>query len=374
MKTRLLIAGFAILILLAGGAIATGSSVSAQDPSLDPYQVAVAQKAGCQAWLTAHPGSGTKQAGRMRDCVTDETAIMTALGAPSPSPSGTPSASPTATPAPSTSPTGNPPPPSPSPSPTSSEGYPTVSNRGVPPGTVLTLDPRCVLGTPGEVIIAAHFTCRLSVSASDVTIVNSQLDRGINNWTPAGGHSFQLVDSTLGLPTGCDPNQNDVFAVGATDFTATRIKIQGFTDGVRLSSMTSMPLAVIDSYIATCHLSGAHTDGVQADGPQPGGVTLTHNTIDIRASQPDWTASVFFPADGALTVSDNVLAGGGRLLQIAGGGPDVFTDNKLVDATWDYAPVYILDCGIVTLWSGNVAVQLGGDGQPGPALRTIPCA
>jgi len=226
----------------------------------------------------------------------------------------------------------------------------------VPAGTVLTNDSRCVLATANEVIVGKHFSCRLSVSATNVVIRNSQLDRGINNWASSGGHSFVLEDSTVGTAT-CVGD----FGVGATDFVARRVKVIGFSDGFRLSGRTTNPIVIDDSYARTCHLATAHSDGAQGDG-NLAPVTIHHSTIDIRPSATQWTAAIFFPTDGALVADDNILAGGGYELQIDGPGPFTLTNNKLVDGSWEYAPSHVL-CGSTT-WANNTAVTLDAAGQP----------
>jgi hypothetical protein len=358
----------ALLLLL----IAVAISAPAQGDTagtLDPLAVAVAHRAGCQAWLTAHPGSTSSRAARMRTCVADDTEIINALTAaqPSPTPSATASASPQPSPTGTASPSPTPVPTTPSPSPTPSGGWPTPSTTGVPAGTVLTDDPRCTLSTPGELIVAHHFTCRLNITTY-VSIVNSQLDAGIDDWS--GNGSFTLTDSTIGSPLACDGN----FGLGATAFTAARVKIWGFSDGIRLSGLNTTPISVTDSYVLTCDVPGAHGDGAQElENSAP--VTLRHNTIDLRPVCPaltncDWTAAVFWPEGGPLTLADNVLAGGGWTVQI-GAGPVTATGNRFVDGSWEYGPVSA-PCSAVT-WSGNVAVNLDAAGQPGPALRTVAC-
>jgi hypothetical protein len=265
--------------------------------------------------------------------------------------------------------TPTPPPTTPPPttSPPSPPGaYPNATNRGVPAGTTLTNDSRCTLATAGEVIVGKHFGCRLSVSASNVVIRNSQLDRGINNWTSGGGHSFVLEDSTVGT-TACVGD----FGVGATDFVARRVKVIGFSDGFRLSGRTTNPIVIDDSYARTCHLSGAHSDGAQGDGSVGTPVTIHHSTIDIRPSATDWTAAIFFPTAGALTLADNILAGGGWAIDVWGNGPHVVSGNKIVDGSWEYQPSNS-NCGAIT-WTGNTAVTLDAAGQPATTVRAVAC-
>jgi len=229
----------------------------------------------------------------------------------------------------------------------------------------LTNDSRCVLATANEVIVGKHFTCRLSVSASNVVIRNSQLDKGINNWTSGGGHSFVLEDSTVGT-TACVGD----FGVGATDFVARRVKVIGFSDGFRLSGRTTNPIVIDDSYARTCHLSGAHSDGAQADS-NLAPVTIHHSTIDIRPSATDWTAAIFYPANPSMIADDNILAGGGYELQIGGTGPFVITNNKLVSGSWEYGPSTV-PCGSTT-WTNNTAVTLDAAGQPSSTVRAVAC-
>jgi len=264
----------------------------------------------------------------------------------------------TVTPSPTPPPTTTPPPPP--------GAYPNATNRGVPAGTVLANDTRCVLATAGEVIVGKHFSCRLSVSATNVVIRNSQLDRGINNWTSGGGHSFVLEDSTVGTAA-CVGD----FGVGATDFVARRVKVTGFTDGLRVSGRTSTPILIEDSYVLTCRSATAHTDGVQADNTLAS-ATIRHNTIDIRPSATTWTAAIFWPAAPPLIADDNILAGGGYEFQIAPGpGPFTLINNKLVNDSWQYGPSNV-PCGSTT-WANNTAVTLDAAGQPASTVRAVAC-
>jgi hypothetical protein len=375
------IAPLAVAVTLMG-TTATSSSAAT---TTDVLAAARTELALCQAKYTLAVQQGnTAMRNRAGACISDDTALIKSLtSTPSPTPSTSPSPTPTVTttattsPSPSSSPS---PSTSPSTSPTSPSAgtYPNATNRGLPAGTALTNDSRCVIGLDPntgqpEHVTGRHFTCRLSMSVDGVVITNSQLDQGIDNWS--ANRSYTISDSTLGVTSTC----YDGFGLGATAFTATRVKVIGFSDGVRLSGLDGRRLSVTDSYVAPCHLSGAHSDGAQGDG-NVAPVTLSHNTIDLRSICPvpslnncDWTASVFFPTVGALTVTDNVLAGGGWVLQIDGTGPDVITNNKLVDGSWEYGPTRVT-CSIVTQWTGNVAVTLDANGQPSAPLWTVPCA
>jgi hypothetical protein len=146
--------------------------------------------------------------------------------------------------------------------------------------------------------------------------------------------------------------------------------VTGFTDGLRVSGRTSAPILIEDSYVATCYIATAHSDGVQGDSNLPA-VTIGHSTIDIRASATDWTAAVFFPTQGALTLVDNVLAGGGWVIDVWGNGPHVVTGNKIVDGSWEYDPV-LSNCSVIA-WSGNTVVTLDAAGQPAATVRAVAC-
>lgn len=339
MRKRIAVAIAAALAVIAGVAwlpVASGA---------DPVTTSSDMISLCSA-RTADPDTGV--AGWAQNCVKTMTS-------PSPSPSAT-----------------TPPPP---------VAYPGPTTAGVH-GITLTTDSRCTLATNNEVVSNKHFTCshELAVSATNVTINDSWLDHGINNWTAGGGHSFHLNRVTVGPASGCDAGNGSGFAVGATNFTADSVYTRGETDGFRVSGTDGAAISITNSYISVCTHSGDHSDGIQSDGNNASLTTIQHNTVDQRmAVAGSTTANVFWPGLGALKLDDNLFAGGGGFaVQLDTSGTStkqVVTNNKFNSATgsWQYG-YSDSNCAEMSPWTGNVAVTIDSSYNITGTGASVPCS
>jgi hypothetical protein len=370
MSTARLRAGIAVcaaaVVLLAAG-IPTTTPAAAVAATSDPLAVAQGQLAGCQAWLAQHPTSNTAQATRMKQCVTDEQAIIAAL-TPTPAPT-TPTASPTASPTPTAVPSqtatslppSTPPPttvgpsPTPTPSPTiqpavacmdnpAACGYPDTTNTGVPAGTTLTTTGSMTLTAPGTYSGLDIRGC-VTVAAAGVTLTRSRVSGCTGSYAvrvDSASAGFVMSDSEIVM-------QGDQKGLVFVGYTAQRLKVTGTGDcfGTGTNSV------IQDSYCENgpgnspkraptygpepswCG-TGAHWDGVEA-----GATTRTiirHNTFRLPCGQTgavdvsDWNGPI---APSSVVVDNNLLAGGSWT--VYGGAPSVsivLTNNRFSRWYW----------------------------------------
>jgi hypothetical protein len=275
---------------------------------------------------------------------------------PSPSPSATPtpsvSVSASASPSPSVS---NTPP---------ASDYPTADTTGVPAGTNLTVHSgNLIVTTPNAVIDSRRVTGNIDVRAAGVVIKNSQIDGIVVNDNVAAHPAFTIQDSTVGTTT-C--SRHTAGAIGTKNYTAKRVKLQNFPDGFRIAGSNVL---IQDSYVKLCSADPAdHSDGIQAYGAGAAtNVVIDHNVIDQTPVAGDrQTAPIFVPNDHAgqdnqgiaVTVTNNVLAGGSFSLRVFGDLPwssPSISGNKIVNNTWGYGPVDV-NCARVAEWKDNAVV------------------
>lgn len=247
--------------------------------------------------------------------------------------------------------------------------YPTPDCTGIPTGTVLAADARCTLSTANEVITGKQFDCRLNVTADNVTIRNSFLAQGIDNWTGSG--SFTIEDSTVGPATGCDSSIG--FGIGARKFVARRVLVRGMPDGFRISNLASSETTTIeDSYYYSCSNTGDHSDGIQTDYSS-GNATIRHNTLDLSNSSS--ATSPIFWGDGSGgshgIIENNLLVGGGYNISLGTGNGHVISDNLF--ASWVYGPTYS-DCDTVATWSGNRSATIDSNYNILTTGGLVPCS
>jgi hypothetical protein len=236
-----------------------------------------------------------------------------------------------------------------------SGGFPTAATTGIPAGTTLrSCGSTVTLSTANAVIDGCTYTGNVTVTAQNVTIKNSRLKGQV--WTQGSG-SYTLLDSDIGPDSGC----NGQTALGFGNYTAKRVKIHNFGDGVRASGSN---IVFEDSLILGCSNAGDHADGVQ--GYQGGtNIKINHNTIDLRAAAPYVTSPIFFADNSrAATVTNNLLLGGGYTLRIHDDftpdqGPWVITGNRIGQNSWVNGPVATTntECNKAT-WSDNRLVTV----------------
>jgi len=243
--------------------------------------------------------------------------------------------------------------------------YPTAACTGVPAGTTLTTHQGDLrITTPGQVVDGLRVTGSVDVRAHDVVIRNSEVRGRIINDLGGTRYRFTIEDSTVGSTTGCSSWGNG--AVGVADYTARRVRIAGFPDGFRVAGSN---IRIEDSFVTLCSANpDDHSDGIQAYGAGGGSnIVIHHNTIDQRAvTNGAATSPIFIPNDGerqgnqdvTVTVTDNLLAGGGYSLRVFGHLPfsaPAVTGNKIVDGTWAYGPLDVT-CNQIGTWSANAVV------------------
>jgi hypothetical protein len=276
MNTRIRNAATTIAVGVAGVALAAGGLVTAgasASPGSDALGTAQAIRAGCQAWLTAHPGSATSQATRMRNCVADESAIITAL---------------TATPSPS---------PTPSQTPTGPSAWPGGGNTGVPAGVQLApyTVPGCTISTNTTLDAKLITGCgtisiRAKVAFTRSKIVGQVICDYCNG-------SLTIVDSEV------DGGTIKGAAVSNTNVTVLRSNIHGAAASVQCGSHCT----VTDSWLHGQYMPrGAdwHDDAFITNGGTD--MTLTHNTIACDEGTGACSGDVFLAADFERVTNDNV--------------------------------------------------------------------
>ncbi|MGW0485317.1 hypothetical protein [Nonomuraea sp. NPDC003214] len=207
--------------------------------------------------------------------------------------------------------------------------------------------------TPGAVLDGVHVPGPLVIHADDVTVRNSVIDGHVTNADGAKTFRFSISDTTVGTTKTCGP----LPAIGQDKYTASRVLVQGHSDGFRVSGDD---VRISDSFVKLCSNPGDHSDGIQA---YVGGTGLLfhHNTVDQRAAK-DITAPIFLVDEKSrdVVVTDNLVMGGTFSIQVRNaGGKQVVRGNKLVDKSWVYGPVDS-ECAR-TEWAGNELVTIDAD-------------
>ncbi|WP_336209653.1 hypothetical protein [Nonomuraea sp. LPB2021202275-12-8] len=207
--------------------------------------------------------------------------------------------------------------------------------------------------TPGTVLDGVHIAGPLLIHADDVTVRNSVIDGHVTNADGERSFRFAIEDTTVGTTKACGP----LPAIGHDKYTATRVLVQGHSDGFRVSGDD---VRIRDSFVKLCSDSGDHSDGIQAyNGGK--GLLFHHNTVDQRDAK-DITAPIFLVDEKSsdVVVTGNLVMGGTFSIQVRNaGGKQVVRDNKLVDRSWVYGPVDS-ECGR-TDWAGNELVTIDAD-------------
>jgi hypothetical protein len=226
--------------------------------------------------------------------------------------------------------------------------------------TLRNCDDNATFGIANQVIDGCIYTGDVLVTAANVTIQRSRIYGHV--WTNGRG-SYTLTDSEVGPTSGCNGDN----ALGFGNYTARRVYIHNFGDGVRDSGSN---ITIEDSFLLMCSNAGDHADGVQ--GYQGGtNIRINHNTIDMRRAR-DVNAAVFFADNSkAGTVTNNLLAGGGYTLRIHDDatpdiGPWVVTGNRIVAGSWNFGPVNNTNTtcsgsGARMTWSDNSLVTIDAD-------------
>jgi hypothetical protein len=267
--------------------------------------------------------------------------------------------------------------------------FPNASNTGVPAGWTPkhTTNGDLTIRTPGTVLDGELVTGTLRVNARNVTIRNSWIYGSIDNQSGAGSDYGGMVieDSDVGPPSGAG---GDTFpAVLVAGYTMTRVHVHNVSEGPRVAAFnnpaapaSSQTVVIRDSLIQIVRGTCSHNDGIQGFGEPPRAI-ISHNTIDTRAAGTDCTTgAIFVGNDNAdlVTVTDNLLTGGGFTLRLGGpgrNGPggtyDHVTGNRIVDDSWGFGPVHVDDCRTVADWADNSVVRIDSDYRVTSTVRPL---
>lgn len=292
-----------------------------------------------------------------------------------PSPTASPSLSPTPSPTPTFSP---------SPTPTAGAGcalpeYPTPACTGVPAGTtfVNTVAGEYHVTTAGAVIDRWHVTGALLVEADNVTITNSKIEGGVFNQfgdgtagRPIVAHPYTITDSTLGPDA---PGCSRIAGLQSGNYTATRVLIQGVDHGIDASEPGHVLMR--DSFVKLCTLAESHVDGIQSYCPVAAcpDVQLLHNTMWDPTHNGTFVVNFKDPNVSGVVVRDNLLYGGDNYVIVAqwrSGADWVFSDNRVVNATWGGAAAASAEGTCAhQVWTGNTIVT--ADMNAGHVTSTV---
>lgn len=191
-------------------------------------------------------------------------------------------------------------------------GWPSAGNTGVPSGTSLSAyTGPCTITADNTVIDAKTVNCTLNIQASNVRIVNSRINGGIDLRDPKNtDYSFTITDSEVHV----GDNLNTGIMRG--NFRATRVEVTGG----RRSIYCVYNCVVEDSWV---HLQGgdpggdAHFSGVRME--QNG--TFRHNTLVCEAARGSGTGcSAALTGYGDFAPVQNNLIENNRFVGSLGGG------------------------------------------------------
>jgi Right handed beta helix region len=253
-------------------------------------------------------------------------------------------------------------------------GYPDATNTGVPAGTTLTSVPAQATSGPGwawdaatqtvnvttsgTTISGLSITGTLNITASNVTVKNDQI-------TASGLYAVSLRHTASVTVENSDiSGQNattgrvsyaidDIYA-DSTNMTFTRNNIADWRVGINTTSGK-----ITSNYIHNPgYLPGDHTDGIyDNEGTTP--LAITGNTIENTLGQ---TCDIILESApgvpvGNMTVSGNLLAGGGYSIY-AGGAQNDSTNIKITGNRFGQA--YFAKSG---QWGPDADYQPAGTGN-----------
>jgi hypothetical protein len=267
-----------------------------------------------------------------------------------------------------------PPPAAPAPS---AGGFPTAATTGVPAGwqPVSVHEGDLWVHDAGTVIEDVLVTGSIQVRAENVTIKRTRVEGIIwNQYSDTEQFGGLLIeDVEVGPDSGVMTDWGHG-AVGTAGYTARRVEIHNVTDGFRVSGDD---IVIEDSFVTLAVVEGEcnHLDAVQGYG---GGdnVVVRHNTLDARGHCSN--ASVFM-ADSSphAVVENNLLLGGTyvlRLNQFEIPATFVARGNRIVDGSWQYGAMDIVDQGALNFTCGdNQVVTIDDNYQVTGVVSEIPC-
>ncbi|WP_181790517.1 DUF4082 domain-containing protein [Myxococcus llanfairpwllgwyngyllgogerychwyrndrobwllllantysiliogogogochensis] len=178
-------------------------------------------------------------------------------------------------------------------------GFPNASNTGVPAGTQLTpYTGPCSISVANTLIDSKTVNCDLTIRAAGVIIRNSKINGSVSTDENSTGFSFTLTDSHV------DAGDRIVTGVGAVNFTAVRVHVQGGNRSIHCWH----DCEIRDSYVhgqMTDETGTAHESGIRMGR----NVTLRHNTIvcDAPDVPPDAGCSAALTGYGDFAPVENNL-------------------------------------------------------------------
>jgi hypothetical protein len=234
-------------------------------------------------------------------------------------------------------------------------GFPSMNTTGPPAGTSMTSSGGFTASTAGKVYDGLNVNGSISITASNVTIQNSNItdvDKDNAAIQIASGVTGTVIkyDSIHGTNTG--QSGSLAFAVSYFGNTINGVTIDhvNFYNGDRILAGYG---TVTNSYClggANFNNSGGleHDECIYTDGGSPG-IRAIHDTLLVDNAQ---TAAIFVDnpdfggggTNGTLDVENSILAGGGYCIYAGAGrstphtGPVTITNNR-------FTRIYFSDCG-----------------------------
>lgn len=251
------------------------------------------------------------------------------------------------------------------------DSYPTSATTGVPEGWVPKLEwtGEQTVWEDGAVIEDVRLTDGvLFVRAENVTVRRVELvdSRILNDYGRECFNGLRLEDVSVVR----GPRDLGVPVVQSGGFTATRLKIDGPSEGIRVSekAIGCGPAVVEKSWIRATPPENCvadkvdwHGDGIQGYlGPE---LTVRDSHIELVETEGCLgTAAFFYPDQGntAATIENVLMSGGSYVFRLGTTGS--VTGLKIVNDSWIYGPLDVTDCGAVQWGMGNEIVEKGTDG------------
>jgi hypothetical protein len=234
-------------------------------------------------------------------------------------------------------------------------GFPSMNSTGPPAGTAMTSSSGFTASTAGKVYDGLNINGSIYISASNVTIQNSNItdvDKDNAAIQIASGVTGVVIknDSIHGTNTG----QSGALAFAVSYFgnslSGVTIDHVNFYNGDRILAGYG---TVTNSYClggANFNNSGGleHDECIYTDGSAPG-IRAQHDTLLVNNGQ---TAAIFVDnpdfggggTNGTLDIENSILAGGGYCIYGGGGrstahtGPVTITNNR-------FTRIFFSDCG-----------------------------
>src|SRR6185312_14847404 len=218
-------------------------------------------------------------------------------------------------------------------------GYPDATNTGVPVGTSLTPSGSITASTPGQVINGKDVSGTITVAANNVTIENTRVTRtsdGCGSKTACGNYEIIVNDGVTGTiiqdsELASAPGitcEHDIRNLGSK-LQVIRAYLHGCDSNLYSVGSTTMT----DTYgVAKIVISSDHVENIYFDDSA---FTINHSTLFNPVEQ---TATIFGNSNGGtdgpcsnqLTVTNNLLAGGGYVIYPCGHGTSAGSSKSVI--------------------------------------------